>query len=566
MLLDLKVSNFAIIENIQISFEEGLNILSGETGAGKSVLLKSLALLMGEKSASESVRSNADKAVIEGSFDLLERPDVLHKLEEMGFDNSESLLVVRRIISKNGKNRVYLNGSLSTLSSLRSLVAPLIEFSDHDSAPLIEMTGQHDNRNLQSKNYHLDLLDHYAGAWKKRGELSRLFRKEREIEKQILEIEENRRQRTQRLDFLEYQLEEIENMNLSIGEENELEERVKILKNSSRLLQFAGETEAKLYSSDSSIVDELHRILLKSDDLCEKDSNLESRVKGIQQAKTLLEEAAIELRDYEQNFVLTDDSLENCEERLSQLRILQKKYGQSVKDIFEARDSIVSEINDLKNSDESLSELKSLHKSITSKLQSLDRELYEVREQAATLMTQSVNDELADLNMKGVELKVSISQQELTDSGSADVEFVTRSSRSDNYRSISKFASGGELSRILLAIKVVVGQSDHPRTFLFDEVDSGVSGETADKVGRKLASISRGQQVICVTHLPQVASFAKQHFYIYKKPTDAKVNMFVKELSKKDRVSELARLLSGEKITSTSLKHAQQLLKDSVAG
>ncbi|MCB0421920.1 MAG: DNA repair protein RecN [Bdellovibrionales bacterium] len=563
MLLDLKVSNFAIIENIHISFREGLNILSGETGAGKSVLLKSLSLLMGEKGLTESVRDDAHQATIEGSFDISERPDVKDKLVNMGIDEDSEELIVRRVISKTGKSRIYLNGALSTLSSLRKIVAPLIEFSSEHSIPLIEMTGQHDNRNLQSKQYHLDLLDSYANSWSLRNELWSQFKELQKTLRSIESIESETRTRAQRIDFLTYQKEEIESMKLQLGEDSLLEETVRKLKASNKLLNFSQETEYQLYSGEEALVSLLHRILSRAEDLSKSDPQIVDRVKGLYQAKSLVEEVSLELRDYEQSFQLSSDSLEECEERLSQLRLLQKKYGATVDDILKTKSEIETEISSIELSDDSLKELRLTKTKLEDSIQQIDSKLHKIRTKAADLMSSTVNDELKDLNMKGLIFKVHAEKGVLTSHGSTQVEFVTRTNKSEKFRSITKFASGGELSRILLAIKSIVGRSNFPRTFLFDEVDTGVSGETAEKVGRKLNSIARGQQVICVTHLPQVAAFADSHFYIHKEPSKKGVNMHVQDLSQSERIQELARLLSGEKISQTSLKHAKQLLKDS---
>ena len=253
MLLELKVSNFAIIENLHITFKEGLNILSGETGAGKSVLLKSLSLLMGGKGSSDTIRTGAAQATIEGSFDLSKRADLRSALQEMGIEADEDVLIVRRVLSTGDKSKVYLNGSLSTLNSLRDIVAPLVELAGH-SAPLIEMTGQHENRNLMSKTYHLDLLDQYSGTWDKRLLFTEKFNRYHGIFSEIKKLENDAKQKAQRLDFLIYQRDEIANLDLSPGEDIELETEVKKLKNATRIGGFVDQAESALYSDDDSAI------------------------------------------------------------------------------------------------------------------------------------------------------------------------------------------------------------------------------------------------------------------------------------------------------------------------
>lgn len=565
MLLELKVSNFAIIENLHISFKEGLNILSGETGAGKSVLLKSLSLLMGGKSSSDTIRTGASQATIEGSFDISHRPDIVEHLKNMGIEIEENLLIVRRILSAGDKSKVYLNGSLSTLNSLRDIVAPLVELAGH-SAPLIEMTGQHENRNLMSKAYHLDLLDQYAGTWDKRLLYTENYNRYHNLLEEIKKLESNTKQKAQRLDFLLYQRNEIANLDLSPGEDLELEVEVKKLKNSTRIGSFVDQAEQALYTDDDSAISRLNAVLKKGMDLSSVDPQIATRLENLNQAKTLIDESIYELRQYASKIDADPQRLEDAEGRLSDLRKLQKKYGPSVDDILKALMDMEIEISNLQNSETKVDAFKKEASAILKELETLGLEIHKRREKGAQLLADSVNAELLELNMKGVTFHVMIQKlTEISSTGLSDVEFLSQTSSKDIKRPLAKFASGGELSRILLSLKRVVGSTNQPRTYLFDEVDTGVSGETAEKVGRKLKSIAKGQQVICVTHLSQVAAFGDVHFFIQKSSQKDFVAMNVLELKKKDRVQEIARLISGEKISKTSLAHAQQLLTDAKA-
>ncbi|MGZ3770891.1 MAG: DNA repair protein RecN [Bdellovibrio sp.] len=560
MLIELKVSNFAIIENLHISFKEGLNILSGETGAGKSVLLKSLSLLMGGKAATDTIRTGASQATIEGSFDISKRADIIEGLSNMGIEVDEGVLIVRRILSAGDKSKVYLNGSLSTLNSLRDIVAPLVELAGH-SAPLIEMTGQHENRNLMSKAYHLDLLDQYAGTWDKRLIYTEKYNRYHSLLEQIQELESNTKQKAQRLDFLLYQREEITKLELSHGEDVGLEVEVKKLKNSSRIGSFVDQAEEALYTDDDSAISRLNAVLKKGLDLSSVDPQIASKLENLNQAKTLIDESIYELRQYASKIDADPQRLEEAESRLSDLRKLQKKYGPTVDDILKALMEMETEISGLQNSESKVEAFKKEAAVILKELEQLGREIHKIRKEGADLLANSVNVELLELNMKGVTFHVLIEElDEISSTGLSDVEFLSQTSTKDIKRPLAKFASGGELSRILLSLKRVVGSTNQPRTYLFDEVDTGVSGETAEKVGRKLKSIAKGQQVICVTHLSQVAAFGDVHFFIQKSSQKDFVAMNVLELKKKDRVQEIARLISGEKISKTSLAHAQQLL------
>ena len=560
MLLDLRVSNFAIIENLHITFKKGLNILSGETGSGKSVLLKSLALLMGGKSSSDSIRTGHNMAIVEGSFDLSHRKDLLKKLSELGIETEDDLLVVRRIISNEDKSRVYLNGQLSPLSDLRDLVSPLIEVTG-PAAPLIEMTGQHENRNLLSKLYHLDLLDHYCGTWEKRLQYEEGFSRLKEIETKMQELQASSPNKAQRLDFLIFQRDEISALNLSPGEEHEIENEIRILKNASRLSYFVDLAENALCQDEDSASNRISTLIKKSSEISSFDSNIEEKIQSLGQAKTLIEDCVYDLRTYISKIDSDPARLDELEGRLNQLRKLQKKYGPDVNDILGALIKIETEIGELQNSESHIASLKAEFDTLTKQLIKLAAELHKRRSQGAKLLSDSVNAELKSLNMKGVIFHIRCDQMdELAFAGNSDVEFMTQTSLKDPARPLAKYASGGELSRILLSLKRVVGLSQQPRTYLFDEVDTGVSGETAERVGQKLRSIAKGQQVICVTHLPQVAAHGHVHFYIQKSPQKGSVNMEVQELNEKDRVKEIARLISGEKITKTSLAHASELL------
>jgi DNA repair protein RecN (Recombination protein N) len=571
MLSELKVTNFAIIDNIHIQFRTGLNILSGETGSGKSILLKSLGLLMGEKANADSVRTGADNALIEGSFDLSARPDIRGRLQEMGIDSPDDLLVVRRIVCKD-KSRVYLNGSISTLTSLREVVAPLVEVAGHN-IPLIEMTGQHENRHLLSRAYHLDLLDQYAGLSRSRSEFADSYRHLQELSREIEEIRQESRTRAQRLDFLIYQRDEIKSLDLRPGEEEEIENETKRFKHSARLSEFVEQVENLLSNDEGSAISRLQYILQRAADLRNIDPELVSKLEPLQQAKALIDDVGYELRDYTKSLDADPSRfatrLEELQSRLSALRQLQKKYGPTAIEILAALGAIENEINQLENSDALITEKELAQQALISQLTTKSKDLHLRRIEAARLLAAGVNDELRDLNMKDVTFSVATEELgALGPTGSTLVEFMTRVSKVEPARPLTKFASGGELSRILLSIKQVVGAGHFPRTYLFDEVDTGVSGPTAEKVGRKLSRMAKGQQVICVTHLPQVASFGDIHFFIHKVGTGGSkkgVQTEVVELRKRERIQEIARLISGEKISKTSLAHADQLLSESQA-
>lgn len=567
MLLELKVSQFAIIDNIHIKFGPGLNIMSGETGAGKSVLLKSLSLLMGLKGSVESIRTGFDQASIEGSFDLSDRGDLKKKLKDLQIPVEDDLFVVRRVLSE-GKSRVYLNGVLSTLNTLRDLVAPLIEVAG-STAPLIEMTGQFENRNLTSKAYHLDILDQYSENMDLRSEYNGLYQDWLNTQKEIQELLTESRSQNQRLDFLRYQRDEISALDLNPGEDLEIEAELRKLKSVSKLVNFVTFAESALTDDEASVTQALHQVMQKAQEVQNLDPSILEKCQSFSQAKTLIEDGLYELRSYLSKMEANPERLEELESRLSSIRKLQKKFGPNLDDIIKSLVEMEIEISRLENLDEHVKSLEAKVSQLEKSLRKIAQQLHERRGKTSKKLADHVNAELKDLNMKGVQFHVEVGlNPELGPSGLSDVEFQTQSAPQEPKRPLAKVASGGELSRILLSLKKVVGSGPYPRTFLFDEVDTGVSGPTAEKVGRKLKGIGQDQQVICVTHLPQVAAFADLHFRIEKQTSDkgtsksSGVAMEVSKLSSKDRIQEIARLISGEKVTKTSLAHAEQLLKE----
>ncbi len=562
MLQELKVSQFAIIDHLHIDFQNGLNILSGETGSGKSVLLKSLALLMGEKASADIIRTGSQQAVVEGSFDLKKRPDIKNALASIGIESADDTLIVKRIIAANDKSKIYLNGSLSTLNQLREMVSPMIEVTGN-SAPLIEMTGQHDNRNLLSKSYHMDLLDQYAGHFEKRRAYESKYTQLSELKNQITDFEKQAQDKSQKLDFLKFQIQELQKLDIDPETDSVIEDDIKKMKSSHKVMAFVDDCDNLLFGDSDSVSSRLKIIQKRALELSHIPSVSEN-MNRFEQAAQIIEDSFFALRKDLDSYQLDPEILEEKESRLSQIRKAQKKYGPDLNAISLAFEKMKKEIAELENSDQHLEQLKKQAALIELDLKKMAEELHKTRLKFSEKLSEAVNKELLDLNMKGVMFFIQVQKLDhLSHTGISDIEYLCQISAKDPKRPIAKVASGGELSRILLSLKKSVGQSEFPRTYLFDEVDTGVSGNTAEKVGRKLKAIAKGQQVICVTHLPQVAAYGDVHFSIQKLNTKDSVQMEVLELKAKTRIEEIARLISGEKITKTSLAHAQQLLSES---
>lgn len=561
MLVEIKVKNFAIIEELSFDLKSGLNIISGETGSGKSIVLKSLALLMGDKASSDTVRTGAEQAIIEGYFDLSKRKDILKKLNEMSLEGDEDELVARRVISSQGKSKVYLNGHLSTLNNLKEIVAPLVEINGFNP-PLIELTGQHESKALLEKAYHLDLLDQVSGCSILRKEFEEKFHLQQTLLDQLEVLKEKNLHKEQRLDFLYFQQKEITEIGVSENFEKEIEENYLKAKNFHSLSAYVSKLEDEIYSGDNSIIDRLQLLVSEGENKFRTD-NWMKKLDMLATARTQLEEFVFDIREWQRDLIENPIDIEKAESRMSQWRKLQKKYGDSSNEILSVLKKINDEIEQLENFDQKTETLEKEIEEIKKWLLKTAETLHKERTKASVILTKKVNEELKDLNMKGVQFGIQIQKlSESNSKGVSDVEFAIQVSKEDKFRPLNKIASGGELSRILLSLKKVTCSSEQPRTYLFDEVDTGVSGETAEKVGAKLKAISTGQQVVCVTHLPQVAVFADSHFVISKIQSGKKVGMQVVRLNSQQQEEEIARLISGTKVTTTSRKHARQLLNE----
>ena len=367
MLLELRVSQFAIIDTVQIEFKKGLNVLSGETGSGKSVLLKSLSLLMGEKASHEVVRSGATQATVEGLFDVSSRPDLVKKLTGLGIEVEDNRLLVRRVISNEDKSKVFINGSLSTLSQLRELISPLIEVTGSKletkgeptlGAPLIEMTGQHDNRNLTSKAYHLDMLDRSSGAWDKRAAVEKKFKILAGLRNQIADHTKKQSERLQKLDYLKFQLNELNQLQLDPVADLELEDDIKRLRSSSKIMQFTDLCDQVIYHDDDSVSYRLKTLIKKSAEFSSLDAELAQKLQPLSQALALIDDAIYSTHSYVKSLKLDPTLLEEKEQRLSLIRKLQKKHGADIPELAKLHEKIKDEVHQLENADSNLEKLK----------------------------------------------------------------------------------------------------------------------------------------------------------------------------------------------------------------
>ncbi len=587
MLLELKIRNFVIIENTSISFKNGFNVLSGETGSGKSVLLKGLSVLMGASTSNDLVGPWGADAHIEGLFDISERMDIKKRLHELGIQCGEEMvgevsnsqatsslkatgnvtppelgeqtIIVRRVIGK--KNRVFINGSLVTLTELKNLVTPILEIAGPFSAPLMEMTGQHDTKQLLSTSYHRFLLDLYAGLASKLEIYKQKYASRETLLQEIEDIQKKSKENIHQLDFLKYQLQEIQNFELDLDKDAKLQERIFQVKNKQKFLDFLASSDHMLNQSEPSVIGSLHKIIKLAEPFEANYEAIQAIVENLKSALTLVEDASFELANLASEDIESEDTLENLTDRFTKLRGLQKKYGDDLSALAQAETALRQEIEILDNADAVLEAKELLLEDLEAELMGLASQMHDIRKESSETIVQKVNAQLEDLNMKGVKFFIGLERMnELNKYGNSKIEFLVQSHKESEKRPLAKTASGGELSRILLSIKTVLGENEWPRTYLFDEVDTGISGPTAQLVGKKLKELSLDQQVLCVTHLPQVAAEAHHHFVIEKLPQGDQFKMSVRELDKKQRINEIARLISGETISESSREHARKLL------
>lgn len=560
MLLELKIRNFIIIENANISFKQGFNVLSGETGSGKSVLLKGLSILMGASTTHDLVGPYGSESHIEGLFDISERTDIKKRLSELGINCDDETIIVRRLIGK--KNRVFINGSLVTLTELKNLVTPILEIAGPFSAPLMEMTGQHDTKQLLSTSYHRFLLDLYASLGKRLESYKEKYSFRESLLEEIQDIQKKSKENVHQLDFLKYQLNEIQNFELDLEKDSKLQERIFQVKNKQKFIDFLSNTDSILSQNDQSVISGLQKVIKIAENFESNYEGLITPVENLKTALALVEDASFEFSNLATEDLSDDENLESLTDRFTRLRGLQKKYGEDLNQLVAIEDNLKQEIEMLDNADTLLEEKELLLEELEAELMKLASDMHDTRREASDAIIKKVNAQLADLNMKGVNFYIGLERtNELNKYGNSKIEFLVQSHKDSEKRPLAKTASGGELSRILLSIKTVLGENEWPRTYLFDEVDTGVSGPTAQLVGKKLKELSLDQQVLCVTHLPQVAAQADHHFVIEKLSNkNNQFQMGVRELNQKQRVDEIARLISGEKISDSSREHARELL------
>jgi DNA repair protein RecN (Recombination protein N) len=548
MLTDLTIKNIAIIDTLHIDFKAGLTVLTGETGAGKSIIIDAVGLVMGGRASSDLIRSGEEEATVEAIFDISGLPQVREQLAAAGFDCHDELLV-KRSISRSGKNRIYLNGSMGTLALLGDI-----------TRCLINIYGQHESQTLLRPENQLILLDAFAGSAGLRERFSELFRQLQGLRGRLEHLDEQERESARRIDLLSFQSDEISAAELKTGEEVELEDQRQILASAGKLGNTSGEAFELLYGGDGAILGQLRRISTSVKEIATIDHTLVELSTTLESAYLQLEDAAIELRDYSSRIESDPATLQLTDDRLDLIGRLKRKYGSTVEEILAFKVQIDAELDELHGLEHDRQNLEAEQKRLSGEVRTSGAELTSQRAAGAATLKLALESEAHQLAMKGAVIEAALeSQTEPRSSGFERVEFMFSPNPGEPPRPLAKIASGGELSRLMLAFKQVLPEGDVP-TLIFDEVDTGISGATSELVGKKLRNVAGRQQVLCITHLPQVASCAHHHLRIEKQVRDGRTTTSLAHLNAEERTREIARLLAGERITDSALAHAAEML------
>ena len=550
MLRELRLNNLAIIKNLDLEFNDKFIALTGETGAGKSIILNGISLLIGERSHTDMIRNGAQGLFAEGVFELNENQK--KRLDELGFEIEDDELIITRYFDRNAKSKITVNGSRMTLSRLKELMVNIID-----------LVGQHEHQFLLNSDYHLHLLDRFLDDEGKM--LSKKIResvnKIKKLNLQIGNIEEEKTRIAEKKDILEFQLNEINSLELKENEDNELEEEYKILFNAGKISEKLEETSQFLKEGEFSILTALGRAkrnLEQLSDLSESYSELYDKIESVLYE---VEEISYSVDNFVGDVEIDDKKLEKIVERIDNINKLKLKYGSTITEILEYRDKIEKDLSLVNFESEELENLKKEKSELVDQYFQDSERLSEIREKIAENLQNTVDVQLDDLNMENAKFKVEITKtQEITIYGIDNAEFMIAANVGETFKPLAKIASGGEISRIMLALKTVFSAVDNISVLIFDEIDTGISGETVRRVAEKLRELSKNTQIICVTHSPQIAGKAQQQFFIKKEIENNFTETKVHELNTEERIREIARIISGDNITEASINHAKEIM------
>jgi len=550
MLTELIIRNFAIIDRLQVSFGPGFNVLTGETGAGKSIIIDAVGLLLGDRARPDVIRTGEEEATVEGLFDVSACPEARAQLLENGYEVEDELLI-KRVVSKAGKNRIYVNGSLAKLVQLQEL-----------TEKLVNIYGQHEHQNLQKTDSHLHLLDRFAEHRQLLESYQAHYQRLASLNGELRQLEEAERDRQQRIDFLRFQQREIAAAELIAGEDVELEQERKLLQHGEKLSQATEGGYQQLYGYEGAVCEKLQQVSTALTALDHVDPGLGELAEIVSNCQFSLEDVAVQLRDYAGRISFEPGRQDQVEARLAKLGQLKKKYAPSVEEILDELVRIEQELAKLEDVGATREGLQKKTAEVERALAEVGNRLSQSRRVAGLKLAELVTAELSDLAMPRARIEVRIFPHDKPELlGLERLEFYLSPNPGEELRPLAWIASGGELSRIMLALKRAAPDSQGVATLIFDEVDAGIGGEAASVVGEKLKSVACGLQVLCITHLPQVAAFADAHYRVEKMEDGGRTFTALVQLKEETRVLEMARMLGGAQVTDRTLEHAREMIQ-----
>lgn len=550
MLQNLHVKNLALINETEVEFKDGLNILSGETGAGKSIIIGSINLALGEKVQKEMLRDNADTALVELVF-YVENPATLEAVRALGIEVEDETIILSRKITA-GRAIARINGEAVSASKMKEV-----------AALLIDIHGQHEHQSLLSKRKHLEILDLFAKDLlrEQKQKLSVCYREYRKLLDELEQSDSDTEERARELSFLEYEVKEIEDANLTLGEDVELEEQFRKYSNGKKILDAIHVVQAATAEEDESASERISRAVRELAGVSGYDKRVEELENQLTEIDNLLGDFNREVASYLSEEEFDNETYFEIEKRLDFINHLKSKYGNSIEQILESYNSKCERIALLKDYDEYLKQLLSKINHKKQELTQLSDEVSAIRQKESVVLTNAIRQALMDLNFLDVRFTMEFRKIDFTENGTDEVEFMISTNPGEPLKPLGKVASGGELSRIMLAIKTVLAENDHIETLIFDEIDSGISGRTAQMVSEKMNELGRSHQIICITHLPQIAAMADTHFLIEKSVENDTTVSHIHELSDEESVQELARMLGGVEITDKVVENAREMKK-----
>ncbi|MCP4714197.1 MAG: DNA repair protein RecN [Deltaproteobacteria bacterium] len=567
MLQALHVKNFAIIDTLTLELGDGLTVLSGETGAGKSIIVGALGLLMGGRASSEMIRTDKNEAVVEAVFDLAGYTDIRDQLVQLGLDQADDQLVIRRTISKNGKNKIYIGERLANMQMLSAI-----------GGRLIDISGQYSQQILLQNEYHREIVDTYCGLKDELDEYRQLYAGYHEKLAELQELMGREKDKQNRRELLAFQLDEIQKADLEPGEEAQLKDERRLLMHARKRYEAAYGSYEQVYGHENSCLGTLGSSLKLLDQVADIDKQLQPLRDSLESVIINLEDVAFSLRDYAEKITMDPDRINEVEERLDVIQRLTRKYGKKVEEIIVLSDTIELELKTIECSSLRIEHIGKDLTQLSRKLWDLADQISRARMAAGRALKKSVEAELTSIGMKKAVFKVQVVSAEqivgnepaeavsgLNPYGMDTIEFFIAANKGEAPKPLSKVASGGELSRIVLALKKILAAGYRVPTLLFDEVDAGIGGAVADAVGAKIKEIAGIHQVICITHLAQIACFGKQHFSVMKAERGGRTMTSVKLLDDVERIEEISRMVGGKSISDSTRAHASEMLNNAAA-